>query len=210
MNPRIETADQRSADWFAARLGCATASRFKHVVAKLKSGKPAQARIDYLVEVATERLTGQPTAHFTSAAMQWGTDYEPAARIEYEFARGVEVVETGFVRHPSIAAGASPDGLVGDDGLIEIKCPTSVTHIETLLDGMSDEHLAQVQGQLWITGRSWCDFVSYDPRCPKEIALYVQRVERDDVFIANLDLEVRAFLDEVDDLIKRIRERAGA
>lgn len=209
MNARIETADQRSADWFAARLGFATSSKFRAVVSKLKTGKPAQARIDYAIEVLTERLSGQPTPHFTTAAMQWGIDQEPAARIEYEFSRSVEVIETGFHRHPSIAAGASPDGLVGDDGLIEIKCPSSVVHVETWLGGMPDDHRAQVQGQLWITGRAWCDFVSFDPRLPKELQLYVQRIERDDIFIANLDLEVRAFLAEVDDLERQLMEKAA-
>ena len=201
--------EQKSAEWFAARLGCATASKFRAVVSKLKSGKPAQARIDYAIELVTERLSGQPTPHFTTAAMQWGIDQEPGARIEYEFKSGVEVLETGFVRHPSLLTGASPDGLVGADGLIEIKCPSSITHVETWLQGMPDDHIAQVQGQLWITGRAWCDFVSFDPRMPKELQLYVQRVERDDVFIANLDLEVRQFLAEVDDLERQLREKAA-
>lgn len=207
--------EQRSADWFAARLGCATASRFKHAIARLKPkkdekvGLPSQARLDYLIEVVTERITGQPTPHFTSAAMQWGTDHEPAARIEYEFRRELEVEEVGFIRHPSILAGASPDGLVGREGIIEIKCPNSTTHVETLLEGMPDEHRAQVQGQLWITGRAWCDFVSYDPRMPAEFQFYVQRVERDEIFIAALDSEVRAFLEDADRLILTLREKQG-
>jgi hypothetical protein len=141
--------------------------------------------------------------------MQRGVDLEPAARIEYEFKKRIEVLETGFLRHPSLMTGASPDGLVGDDGLIEIKVPTSTVHVETWLNGMPDDHIAQVQGQLWITGRAWCDFVSFDDRLPKELQLYVQRVERDDVFIANLDLEVRQFLAEVDDLERQLREKAA-
>jgi hypothetical protein len=201
--------EQRSAEWFAARLGCATASKFRAVVSKLKSGKPAQARVDYAIELVTERLSGQPTPHFTTAAMQRGVDLEPAARIEYEFKKRIEVLETGFLRHPSLMTGASPDGLVGADGLIEIKVPTSTVHVETWLNGMPDDHIAQVQGQLWITGRAWCDFVSFDDRLPKELQLYVQRVERDDVFIANLDLEVRQFLAEVDDLERQLREKAA-
>ena len=201
--------EQRSAEWFAARLGCATASKFRAVVSKLKSGKPAQARIDYAIELVTERLTGQPTPHFTTAAMQWGIDQEPGARIEYEFKRGIEVKETGFVRHELLMTGASPDGLVGNDGLIEIKCPSSTTHIETWLYGMPDDHIAQVQGQLWITGRAWCDFISFDPRMPKDLALYVQRVERDDAYIENLYLEVRQFLAEVEDLERQLREKAA-
>jgi putative phage-type endonuclease len=203
-------AEQRSADWFAARLGCATASAFKNVLAKLKTGKPAQARESYLIQLVTERLTGQPVPHFTTAAMQWGIDNEPAARIEYEFKTERTVEETGFIRHPSILAGASPDGLVGTDGAIEIKCPSSTTHVETLLGGMPDEHMAQVQGQLWITGRAWCDFISFDPRMPKDLQLYVERVERNDIFIANLDAEVRAFLAEVDSTVDRLITRAAA
>ena len=201
--------EQRSAEWFSARLGCATASKFRAVMSKLKSGKPAQARIDYAIELVTERLSGQPTPHFTTAAMQWGVDQEPGARIEYEFKRSVEVIEIGFVRHPSLLTGASPDGLVGEEGLIEIKCPSSVTHVETLLGGMPDDHLPQIQGQLWVTGRAWCDFVSYDPRMPKALQLYVQRIPRDDIYIANLDLEVRQFLAEVDDLERQLREKAA-
>ena len=200
--------EQRSEAWFSARLGLCTASKFRAVISKLKSGKPAQARIDYAIELVTERLSGQPCPHFTTAAMQWGIDQEPGARIEYEFKKGIEVLETGFMRHPSLMAGASPDGLIGEDGLIEIKCPSSVNHVSTCLNGMSDDHVAQVQGQLWITGRAWTDFASYDPRMPKGLQLYVQRVERDDIFIANLDFEVRQFLDEVADLESQLREKA--
>lgn len=211
----MSAVEQRSQDWFAQRIGFCTASRFKHAISRLKAkkdekvGAPSQARLDYLVEVVTERLTGQPTPHFTSAAMQWGTDNEPAARIEYEFRRELVVEEVGFIRHPSIMAGASPDGLVGADGLIEIKCPNSTSHVETWLDGMPEEHKAQVQGQLWITGRAWCDFISYDPRLPAEFQFYVQRIERDEIFIAALDAEVRAFLEDAEGLIHTLREKAG-
>ena len=207
--------EQRSADWFAQRIGLCTASRFKDAISRLKPkkdekvGAPSQARLGYLVEVVTERLTGQPTPHFTTAAMQWGTDNEPAARIEYEFRRELVVEEVGFIRHPSIMAGASPDGLVGDDGLIEIKCPSSCRQVETWIGGMPDDHKPQVQGQLWITGRAWCDFVSYDPRMPTEFQFYVERIERDDIFIAALDAEVRAFLEDADKLINQLREKAG-
>lgn len=201
--------EQRSADWFSARLGLCTASKFADAIAKLKTGKPAQARQTYAIQLVAERLTGQPTPHFTTAAMQWGIDNEPAARIEYAWKRDVEVEEVGFIRHASIMAGASPDGLVGSEGAVEFKCPSSQRHLETWLGGMPEEHMPQVQGQLWITGRVWCDFVSFDPRMPKELALYVQRVERDDIFIANLDLEVRQFLAEVDDLERQLREKAA-
>jgi hypothetical protein len=211
---------QRSAEWFAARLGLCSASRFKHALARLKpkkdetKGAPAQARIDYAIELVTERLTGQPTPHFTTAAMQWGIDQEPGARIELEFKLGVEVRETGFHRHPSLMCGASPDGLIGSDSdpnasVVEFKCPSSIVHAETWLYGMPHEHRAQVQGQLWITGRKRALFCSYDPRFPKSHQLYIEHVERDDVFIANLDLEVRQFLAEVDDLERQLREKAA-
>jgi hypothetical protein len=203
-------AEQGSADWFAARLGCATASSFKSVLAKLKTGKPGQARESYLIELVTERLTGQPVPHFTTAAMQWGTDNEPAARIEYEFRTERVVEETGFIRHPSILAGASPDGLVEADGGIEIKCPSSTTHVDTLIHGMPDEHMAQLQGAMWITGRAWWDFVSYDPRMPKNLQIYIQRIERNDIFIAGLDTEVRSFLAEVDSTVDQLTRRTAA
>jgi hypothetical protein len=203
-------AEQGSADWFAARLGCATASSFKSVLAKLKTGKPGQARESYLIELVTERLTGQPVPHFTTAAMQWGTDNEPAARIEYEFRTERVVEETGFIRHPSILAGASPDGLVEADGGIEIKCPSSTTHVDTLIHGMPDEHMAQLQGAMWITGRAWWDFVSYDPRMPKDLQIYIQRIERNDIFIAGLDTEVRSFLAEVDSTVDQLTRRTAA
>lgn len=206
--------EQRSAEWFSARLGRATASRFKHAVARLKpkkgqdKGDPAQARIDYAIELLTERLTGQPTPHFETAAMRWGTDNEPAARIEYAWKREVEVEEIGFIAHPSLAVGASPDGLVGTDGGVEFKCPTSATHIETWLNGMDEEHLWQVQGAMWITGRKWWDFASYDPRMPKELQLYIQRVERDDAFIAAMDAELREFIADVERLEITLKEKA--
>ena len=196
--------EQRSADWFAARLGRATASKFKDAVSKLKTGKPSQARQTYAIQLVAERLTHQPTPHFTTAAMQWGIDNEPAARVEYSWKTGIEVEEVGFFEHPSMMAGASPDGLVGADGLVEFKCPSSTTHVETLLNGMPDDHIAQVQGQLWITGRAWCDFVSYDPRMPKHLQLFVQRVPRDDAYINNLDAEIRSFLTEVNAFIIKL------
>lgn len=196
--------EQRSADWFAARLGRATASKFADAVSKLKTGKPSQARQSYAIQLVAERLTQQPTPFFVTAAMQWGIDNEPAARVEYAWKLGVEVEEVGFFEHPSMPAGASPDGLVGADGLVEFKCPSSTRHVETLLNGMPDDHLPQVQGQLWITGRAWCDFVSYDPRMPKHLQLYVQRVPRDDAYINNLDAEIRTFLSEVDALVEKL------
>jgi putative phage-type endonuclease len=205
----LETADQRSADWYAARLGKATASRFKDAIACLKSGAPAQAQRDYLTELVVERLTQQPIQRFQNAAMTWGTEQEPAARAAYERVTGTSVEETGFICHDTLMAGCSPDGLIDWDGLIEIKCPfNSAVHIETLLNGMPADHIPQVQGQLWITGREWCDFVSYDPRMPAELQLHVQRIQRDEAFIADLERRVSSFLSEVGTQVEALRRLA--
>ena len=205
----LETADQRSEDWYAARCGKATASRFKDAMATLKNGQPAQAAKEYLTELVVERLTGQPVTKFTTAAMQWGTEQEAAARAAYEQSAGVQVEETGFVAHDVLMAGCSPDGLVDWDGLIEIKCPWNTgVHIETLLSGMPADHMPQVQGQMWITGRQWCDFVSYDPRMPVELQLHIQRINRDPAYVADLERQVTEFLNEVGAQVEALRRLA--
>jgi len=205
----LETSDQRTEDWYAARLGKVTASRFRDAIASLKSGAPAQAQRDYLTELVVERLTQQPIQRFQNAAMNWGTEQEPAARAAYERATGRIVEETGFVAHDTLMAGCSPDGLVDWDGLIEIKCPfNTANHIETLLNGMPADHIPQVQGQMWITGREWCDFVSYDPRMPAELQLHVQRIQRDEAFIADLERRVTSFLAEVGTQVEALRRLA--
>ena len=205
----LETATQRSDDWYAARCGKATASRFKDVMARLKNGNPAADRQKYLTELVVERLTGQPVPAYENAAMRWGTEQEAAARAAYEQRTGVAVEETGFIAHDVLMAGCSPDGLVDWDGLIEIKCPyNSAVHIETLLNGMPAEHTAQVQGQMWITGREWCDFVSFDPRMPEPLQLYVQRIHADPKAIADLAFGVSAFLKEVGAQVEALRRLA--
>lgn len=205
----LETAGQRSDDWYAARCGKATASRFRDAMATLKTGKPAQARQDYLTELVVERLTGQPVQRFATAAMNWGTEQEAAARAAYEARTGVAVEETGFVAHDTLMAGCSPDGLVDWDGLIEIKCPWNTgVHIETLLSGMPADHMPQIQGQMWITGREWCDFVSYDPRMPAELQLYVQRIHADPKAVADLAFGISAFLKEVGEKVEALRRLA--
>ena len=205
----LETATQRSDDWYAARCGKATASRFKDVLARLKNGTPAADRQRYLTELVVERLTGQPVPSYENAAMRWGTEQEAAARAAYEQHTGATVEETGFVAHDTLMAGCSPDGLVDWDGLLEIKCPfNSAVHIETLLNGMPAEHTAQVQGQMWITGRQWCDFVSFDPRMPVPLQLHVQRINRDPAFIADLERQVAEFLNEVGAQVEALRRLA--
>lgn len=207
--------EQGTDAWFAERLGKATASRIADVVARTRSGWGA-SRANYAAELIAERLTGTTAERFTNAAMQWGVDTEPEARAAYEFYQGNPVETVGFVAHPKIAmSGASPDGLVGKDGLVEIKCPNTSTHIATLRGGSIDKkYITQMHWQMACTGRTWCDWCSYDPRMPEQMRLYVQRVERDDELVASLEKDVREFLAEVDeavnDLLKRYPMREAA
>jgi len=190
---------QRSREWFKQRLGKVTASKVADVVARTKSGWAA-TRTNYMAQLIAERLTGVPFESFTNAAMQWGTETEPQARAAYSFFTDREVALTGFVEHSKVPmSGASPDGLVGDDGLVEIKCPNTATHIDTLLgEPIDGRYVKQMQWQMACTGRVWCDFVSFDPRLPTDLQLKVQRVERDGALIAGLEDEIRAFLGEID------------
>lgn len=199
--------DQRTTEWFAARLGRVTASRVADVIAKTKTGY-STSRENYAIELALERITGQRAESFNSAAMQWGTDTEPEARVAYEAHTGALVDEVGFIPHPSIEmAGASPDGTVAADGLLEIKCPNSMTHLRTIASGKPDpRYIPQMQWQMACTGRAWCDFVSYDPRFPADCQLFVSRVQRDAKQITELEAEVVKFLDEVETLVRKIRK----
>lgn len=188
---------QRSPEWFAARLGIATASRFAAVLAKIKTGESAERR-NYRSQLVVERLTGKQVETYQNAAMQHGTEQEPFARMAFAAHASAIVEEVGFLRHAEIEAGCSPDGLIDEDGMIEIKCPfQSGIHIESLKNGMPKEHVPQVQGQMWISGRQWVDFVSFDPRMPEKLQLFVQRIPREDEYIANLSKEVAAFMEEV-------------
>lgn len=195
-----EPGEQGGIEWLMERVGHATASRFRDILDFTKAGKPGAKRTAYLWELVIERLTARPVDHFPSVAMQYGTDNESAARMAYEAVTGAMVLETGF--HKALGfIGASPDGLVDDDGAIEIKCPwNSTNHLQCFLTGIPEEHIAQVQGVLWVTEREYCDFISFDGRMPLHLQLYVQRIERDGEYIGNLDREVRKFLDEVDTL----------
>lgn len=198
-------AAQRTPEWYAARLGRATASKFSDVMAKTRSGYSA-TRSNYRAELVAEILTGQQADQFTTAAMQWGIDNEPVARLQYELLTGNEVTETGFWLHDDLEAGASPDGFIGADGLIEIKCPNTATHLDTLVRRkIPRQYEAQVQGQMWVTGRQWCDFVSYDPRLPDNAQIFIVRVPRDALFIEELEAEVRGFTEEVKDLVEFVR-----
>ncbi|AKG94550.1 endonuclease [Paracoccus phage Shpa] len=200
--------EQRSAEWHQHRAGKVTASRIADIMARTKTG-PGAARKNYAAELVVERLTGCPREGFRNAAMQWGTDIEPQARTAYEFMHDAEVVEVGFIDHPTIAdAGCSPDGLVGDDGMVEIKCPNTATHIDTLLSGEIDgKYIKQMMFQMACAGRAWCDFISYDPRLPAEMQLFVQRVQRDDEAITEIETAVREFLAEVSATVEALRAR---
>jgi putative phage-type endonuclease len=197
--------EQGSDNWFAARLGKATASRIADIVARTKTGASA-SRANYAAQLVCERLTNGREAGFSSAAMQWGTDHEPDARAAYSFRMDIDVEEVGFVDHPTISfSGASPDGLVGEEGLLEIKCPNTATHIDTLLNGtIPGKYVDQMQWQMACTGRQWCDFASYDPRMPEAMRLYVQRIQRDGDRIKHLETEVIDFLDGVEATVARL------
>lgn len=198
--------EQQTQEWFNARVGRVTASRIKDVVARTKTGYGA-SRANYMAELVAERLTGQPADRFQNAAMAWGTQMEPEARRAYSFRADVDVAEVGFIEHPEIdMTGASPDGLVGFDGLVEIKCPNTATHLDTLLSAtVPGDYLTQMQWQMACTGRKWCDFASYDPRLPAGMALFIARVHRDEARIAELEVEVKAFLAELADKVERLR-----
>lgn len=189
---------QGSAEWKAIRIGKVTASRVADVIAKTKTGWGA-SRANYLAELLAERLTSVPADSYTNAAMAWGTEQEPNARAAYEFRYDVTVEQIGFIHHPIIKmSGASPDGLIGVAGMVEIKCPQTATHIETLKGGnVPAKYKTQIQWQMACAGRNWCDFVSYDPRLPERMRLFVARVQRDEKHIGELEALVAEFLAEL-------------
>lgn len=205
---------QGSPEWLQERCGCVTASRVKDVVAKLKNGKESAARASYRLELLTEVLTGSVTEHYVSQAMDFGTENEPLARTCYELAKGVDVERIGYVKHAHIPrTGASPDGLVGDDGLVEIKVPNTTTHLAYLIEGVvPEEYKPQMFWQLACANRQWCDFVSYDPRLPSDFGLFIVRLERDEKVIAEMEQEVTKFIAELNEMSERLlkyRKAAG-
>lgn len=198
--------EQGSKEWLAARCGLVTASRINDVMAKIKTGEAATRR-NYRAQVVAERMTGKPTETFTNGAMQWGTETEPFARAAYEVSHSVFVDQVGLILHPEIKfSGASPDGLVGDDGLIEIKCPNTATHIGYAIAGaVPSDYQNQMLWQMECTGRAWCDFVSFDPRMPDEMQLFCVRFMRDQKRIDEIKAEVIKFLGEVEDEISSLQ-----
>ena len=209
---RSASAEQGSAAWLFERCGYVTASRFGAVVDKTKAGKPTAEREKYLMELVIERITGRPSDHFSSAAMQWGTEQESASRMDYEAQTGRMIEEVGFLKHPTLAmVGGSPDGLIGEDGGWESKSPfNSANHIYTLLKGMPEEHIAQVQGLMWLTGREWWDFQSFDPRLPEPLCRWIQRIPRDEKYIAAMEQEIITFSAEVAAMTKTLADRIPA
>lgn len=199
--------EQGSDEWKRLRLGHITASNVADVMAKGKGGE-ATTRYKYKMRLVAERLTNEVPESYSNSAMEWGVQMEPIARMQYEAKADVLVDKTGFWYHPSIDwVGVSPDGLVGDDGLVEIKCPNTTTHIDYLFaNKVPAEYYKQVQCQLWVTGRQWCDFVSFDPRLPSRNQLFIIRTNRDEELIKEMESEVVKFLAEVEELIIKLGE----
>ena len=205
--------EQRTEEWFQARLGKVTASRISDVIAKTKTGV-STSRQNYLIQLVSERLTGKKVDSYVNQAMLDGIEREDAARSLYMLNKDVDVTEVGFFDHPVIKnSGASPDGAVHAEiegkyaGLIEIKCPIETTHTNTLMSkSVPSKYIPQMQWQLACTGAKWVDFVSYNPNFPEELQLFVARVDRDDAYIAELEAEVIKFLDEVDQTIIKLKE----
>lgn len=204
--------EQRSDEWFAARLGKVTASKVKDVMAKGRGGAPSATRQNYMMQLLCERLTGKREEGFTSAAMQRGTDLEPIARSAYEVDKGVMTAETGLLDHPSIVGfAASPDGIVGSDGLLEIKCPNTAQHIAVIQSRAHDSAYEwQMLAQMACSGREWVDFVSFDDRLPEELQYACFRFQRDEKRIREMEAEVKHFLEELAALEREMRERMAA
>ncbi|HIC3080741.1 TPA: lambda exonuclease family protein [Salmonella enterica] len=203
---------QRSPEWFAARCGKVTASRLYDVMTRTKSGYAA-SRQNYMAELICQRLTGKPEEGFTNAAMMRGTELEPVAREMYALNEFDAVIsEVGLIDHPTIAGfAASPDGLVNDDGLIEIKCPNTWTHLQTLKTGVPKrQYLLQMHAQMMCTGRKWCDFVSFDDRLPPELAYFKTRINFDEVLAEEIEQEVVKFLTELEAEIQNITHQESA
>jgi putative phage-type endonuclease len=201
---------QGSKEWHAARAGSLGASSLHEVVAKTKSGW-STSRANRMASLILERLTGKPQDSYTNAAMQHGVDTEPEARAAYEFHADADVTLVGLVRHPSIVGThASPDGLVGQSGVLEIKCPQPAAHL-ALLEGepIPSKYLIQVQWQIRCCDREWGDFVSYNPFFPERMRLFAQRVPRDDKHITELEASVRDFLSELEEKLSALVSRYG-
>jgi putative phage-type endonuclease len=205
---RIEAVQQGSEAWHQMRLGKVTASRVADLLAKTKTG-PSASRGNYLIELALQRVTKTIEESYTNAAMEWGTQTEPQARVAYEVKTGNFVDQVAFIDHPTIAGfGCSPDGIVDVDGLIEIKCPNSATHWSYIkANEPPNKYFIQMQAQMAVTGAKWCDFVSFDPRMPERSQLLVVRVMRDPEYILYMEAEISLFLKEVEKEVQLMEKR---
>jgi putative phage-type endonuclease len=208
----LDNLEQRSPEWYAARCGKVTASRIGDILKTIRNGNYAASRRNYAAQLVTERLTGKVTENsYTNEYMEWGKEQEPIAREKYQEQTGNTVNEVGFINHPDIPmSGASPDGVVGDDGLLEIKCLIKANHIDILLTEDLEKYKYQMLWQMACTRRKWCDFVSYNPELPEHMQLFVKRLEYDEHEISRIELEVQNFLSEVDTTTKELMEKFPA
>jgi putative phage-type endonuclease len=201
----IETCEQGSAEWLAMRLGKVTASKVSDVLSKGRGSAPSKMSETYMIELIAEVLTGNSKPFFENDAMRWGTETEPQARAMYAVNNDfVDVKEVAFVEHNE-QIGISPDGLIGEDGLLEIKCPNTTTQIKRALSNdYSADYKAQIQMQLWVTEREWCDFLSFDPRLDCEAGYLQQRVFRDEEYIEEMKVKVYAFVEKMNEIIEQL------
>jgi len=192
---------QGSECWHQMRLNKVTASRMSDVLSKGRGTAPSKTSESYMMELIAEKLTGQAKPFFENDAMKWGTETEPQARAMYELNSGNDVVEVAFIEHSEFV-GVSPDGIIGDDGMLEIKCPTTITQIKrALTDDYSKDYYAQIQMQLWVAEREWCDFLSFDPRLDIDASYLLQRVHRDEDFITNMEEKTNRFIEKMNEIL---------
>ncbi len=201
----IRTIEQGSTEWHNMRLGKITASRIKDVMTNGRGGNPSKTSESYMMELIAERLTGESKPFFENDAMKWGTETEPQARAMFELNTELEVEEVAFIEHSDFI-GMSPDGLIGDNGLLEIKCPNTSTQIKRALsDDYSADYKAQIQMQLWVSEREYCHFLSFDPRLDCEAGYLQQRVERDEKYIEEMKEKTNTFIVKMNEIITKLK-----
>lgn len=203
----IESIEQGTPEWFELRLGKVTGSRFKDVMSKGRGNAPSKTRHSYMMDLAIEKITGNKSEQYTNDAMQYGTETEPRARAMYELLSGSEVNEVAFIEHNEMI-GVSPDGLIGENGILEIKCPNTKTQVTRFLEGVGlpSEYKFQVHGQLWVAEREWCDFLSFDDRIDTKAQYLCTRVNRDEKIIKELSEGVYIFCDELNEMINKLSQ----
>ena len=202
--------EQGTDEWKQIRLGKVSASRMGDLLATTKTGSAAATRAKYMAQLVVERMTGNPTEFKITKPMERGTELEPIARAAYEVETNQMVDQVAWVNHPTIEnAGCSPDGCIGEDGLVEIKCKETHNHFESILkDEIDSDHAKQMLWQMACTGRKWCDYVCFDDRAPEGLQLFVKRLHRDDEKIKTMEAEVVKFLKELDELENKLKEKA--